>query len=198
MSNKVQTEQLLKAQNEAKSWKKKYFDLLDSQAYPLTEETGQKLIDLLEQSSSEVNKSNNVSSNKKSENGVSRCAENEPARVVPDDDDDNKTIVKELLSKSFKNAGECAKSITRHLWTDEELETRVVRRAKGNNKKILTPSKTLRAENIFRKWLKARNYEKDAWTMEMKSLSGYMGRVIENIMRNKKRQLDKKEKSRCG
>ncbi|XP_044007481.1 centromere protein C-like [Aphidius gifuensis] len=197
MSNKVQTEELLKAQNEAKSWKKKYFDLLDSQAYPLTERTGQKLIDLLEQSSSEVNESNNVSSRKKSENevSVSRCAENEPARVVPDDDDDddNKTIVKELLSKSFRNAGECAKSITRHLWTDEELETRVVRRVKGNNKKILTPSKTVRARNIFRKWLKAKDYGKDARNMEMNSLSGYMGRVIENVARSKKRQLEKKE-----
>ncbi|XP_044019040.1 uncharacterized protein LOC122859490 [Aphidius gifuensis] len=89
--------------------KKKYFDLLNSQAYPLTEETDRKLVYLFEQLPLEVNKSNNVSSNRKSGNevSVSSCAEVEAGHAVLDNNNDDKAIVRVIVKIFLKCWGMC-------------------------------------------------------------------------------------------
>lgn len=49
LSNQELRRQLIDAKNNAQIWKDKYYNLLHSESYPLTEKTGQKVISLLSQ-----------------------------------------------------------------------------------------------------------------------------------------------------
>ncbi|XP_044011989.1 uncharacterized protein LOC122854984 isoform X2 [Aphidius gifuensis] len=137
--------ELAAARSQVKFWKNKYDNLLESKAFPLSEETGQIIIKLIKKSSiPETNNSTDVSLNEetiKKQCSEVLVSENHMARTRKDKpliEEDEAAILTSLLKNQFKDAGECVKTIIKSLWTDDELAERVVRKNAKINKKALT------------------------------------------------------------
>lgn len=107
-------------------------------------------------------------------------------------------VVTDLITKKYKDSTECGKAIVRHVWTDDELRNRVVRRTAGIDKEPLSPEKVDKAKEYFGRWLKSKGYLKDAAQMELQRFNGIMGRVIENITRNNPKTGNDERKHRKG
>ncbi|KAF7993185.1 hypothetical protein HCN44_006245 [Aphidius gifuensis] len=203
-------DQLKDAQDQVKYWKAKYKSLVLSQNYPLTEETGQKLVSLVNQLAAnyeyETKPEDNGSGRKKGSTSSTSSKEKNHESISNNSGEKKSTSdslsqsiydskVNSVFEKNFKDPAECAKSIVRSLWTTEELQQRVVRLIAGNDKKVLTPTKVDKGKTLFSVWLKDNGYIKAAKTKEMSRWNNHMSRAIESALKLKKKQLAVKKKS---
>lgn len=95
----------------------------------------------------------------------------------------------ELLSKTFKDPGDCARTITKNFWTTAELMERMVKPSVNSDKKQLSPEKVEKVTAVFSKWLRKKGYIKDARHIEIKRINSHMGRAIDNVHKQHKQKI---------
>ncbi|XP_044019104.1 uncharacterized protein LOC122859529 [Aphidius gifuensis] len=121
---------------------------------------------------------------KPKKNTVTDNLENKQPSNIPE--------INELCNKTFNSAADCAKSIVRSIWTQEELKDRVVRQTRGISKKVLTPEKVVKGKEMFASWLKKVGYMKDARNIELKQFNTHIGRVIDGAKKVDANKLKRK------
>ncbi|XP_012215859.2 uncharacterized protein [Linepithema humile] len=139
--------QLEETAEKEKQWSVKYAKLKESKAFPLTEATGQQIVDLLLQL--KLAKGRTLPHQHHVANSDISIMDN-------NNEDDNFIIPKEVYNEIMreKNNGKVLNTLSYAAWGIEILANRVVRSAVNTPYKELTPQKKAAVVNMYERWLR--------------------------------------------